>query len=129
MSAAEAITTNPFTGNEPAFESETVKSEYEQLCRDHQHLIEFGENYGNFDEYGKLYFLDQMEAVQERWDIFFARFQLLGAINPKYVQQCNTFLEQMSLTETDYRELLRDCHNDMRQQARDDGMLGPYKGS
>ena len=117
MTAAEAITEPPFTGNEPAFASEMVQSEHEQLCRDHRQLIEFGEKYDEFDPLGKLYYLDEVEKIQERWEVFFARFQLLGALNPVYIQQCNAFLASMGLDEEQYRELLGKAHELMREEA------------
>ena len=48
MSAADAMTATPFTGDEAAFESDVVKSEYEALCRDHAATIRLGESYGSF---------------------------------------------------------------------------------
>ena len=31
-----------------------------------------------FDPLVKLYYLDEMETMEDRWDVFFARFQLMG---------------------------------------------------
>lgn len=117
MTAAEQITATPFTGNEPAFESPTVKEEYEKLCRDHVSLIEFGSKYDGFDPLGKLYYLDEIEKVEERWDVFFARFSLMGALNKQYIRQCNNFLAGMGMNEEDYRKLLKKCHQMMRDDA------------
>ena len=117
MSAAEKITLSPFSPDAKAFESPTVKEEYEALCRDHMALIEFGGKYDTFDPLGKLRYLDEIEKIQDRWDVFFARFRLLGALDSGYVQQCNDFLESMGLNEEDYRKLLQKCHEIMRQEA------------
>jgi len=117
MTAAEKITATPFTGDEPAFDSPTVKSEYEQLCKDHVSLIEFGNKYDSFDPVGKLYYLDEIEKIEERWDVFFARFKLMGALNAQYIEQCNAFLASMGMTETEYRQLLKQAHDLMRKEA------------
>ena len=117
MANAEAITATPFSGDESAFESETVKQEYEKLCRDHAGLIEMGASYGNFDPMGKIAYMDQMEALEERWDVFFARFQLLGQLNQSFVRQCDAFLDSMGLEEGDFRKLLKQAHQLMREDA------------
>ncbi|CAB9528764.1 Domain of unknown function (DUF1825) [Seminavis robusta] len=114
MTAAEQITSPPF---DDAKLDGVVKEEYEKLCRDHQSLIEFGAKYDTFDPLGKLAFLDQVEAIEERWDVFFTRFSLMGALNDTYIQQCNGFLQSMGMTEQDYRTLLRKSHEIMRQDA------------
>ena len=125
MAAADKITATPFSGDEAAFGSETVKSEYMHLCRDHMGLIEFGGKYDEFDPTGKLYYLDEIEKIEERWDIFFARFNLLGALNQQYVRQCDAFLASLGLNETEFRQLLKQCHEKMREDAdRERNQLG-----
>jgi hypothetical protein len=124
MAAAEKITSTPFTGNEPAFQSDTVKEEYEALCRDHSYLIEFGGSYATFDPMGKIAYLDELEKIEERWDVFFARFSLLGQLNQKFVKQCNAFLDSMGMTEGEFRELLKVTHDIMRKDAeRERGLI------
>lgn len=117
MTAAEKITTTPFTGDEPAFESETVKEEYKALCRDHEKLIEFGSSYATFDGMGKIAFLDELEKIEERWEVFFARFKLLGQLNQEFVKQCDAFLESMNMTEDEFKKLLKKTHDIMRKDA------------
>jgi len=117
MSAAEKITTTPFKGDEPAFESDTVREEYEAICRDHSSLIDMGGSYSAFDAMGKIAFLDQIDAIEERWDIFFARFSLLGQLNQDFVKQCNAFLNGMGLDEQQFRDLLKATHKLMRKDA------------
>eukprot|EP00557_Chaetoceros_sp_GSL56_P014029 CAMPEP_0176478752 /NCGR_PEP_ID=MMETSP0200_2-20121128/1358_1 /TAXON_ID=947934 /ORGANISM="Chaetoceros sp., Strain GSL56" /LENGTH=260 /DNA_ID=CAMNT_0017874719 /DNA_START=1220 /DNA_END=2002 /DNA_ORIENTATION=- len=124
MAAAEKITSTPFTGDEPAFQSDTVKKEYEALCRDHASLIDFGGSYATFDPFGKMAYLDELEKIEERWDVFFARFSLLGQLNQKFVKQCNAFLDSMGMTEEEFRELLKVTHDIMRKDAeRERGLL------
>lgn len=117
MAAAEAITANPFTGKEEAFSEPTVKEEYEKLCRDHNSLIAFGSKYDTFDPLGKLRYLDEIEKIEERWNVFYARFKLMGVLNQDFVEQCNAFLAGMGLDEQGYQELLRKCHSMMRSDA------------
>jgi len=117
MSAAEKITSTPFTGDELAFQSDTVREEYEAICRDHSSLIDMGGSYASFDAMGKIAFLDQIDAIEERWDIFFARFSLLGQLNQDFVKQCNAFLNGMGLDEQQFRNLLQATHKLMRDDA------------
>ena len=124
MTSAEKISTTPFTGEEPAFQSDTVKEEYEALCRDHSKLIDFGGSYSTFDPMGKLAYLDELEKIEGRWDVFFARFSLLGQLNQDFVKQCNAFLESMGLTEGDFKDLLKKTHANMREDAeRERGLI------
>ena len=118
MASAQKITTTPFTGDEAAFKSETVREEYEALCRDHNELIRFGASYGTFDAMGKIAYLDQIEKIEERWDVFFARFSLLGQLNEQFVKQCSNFLDSMGLDEQRFRKLLKDTHEIMRKDAQ-----------
>lgn len=117
MTAAEKITANPFTGEEDVFESPNIRTEYENLCRDHSALIEMGASYANFDPSGKIAFIDEMEKIEDRWDVFFARFQLLGKMNKTFIRQCNDFLSSMGMDEEQYRKLLKKAHQIMREDA------------
>jgi len=125
MSAAMQITAAPFTGDESVFQQSIVKDEYETLCRDHSGLIDFGAKYSEFDPLGKIRYLDEIEKIEERWDVFFARFSLMGALNKEWASQCDTFLESMGMDEQEYRELLKKSHQIMRDEAeRERSQLG-----
>lgn len=115
MSAAEKISCNPF--DDSALKTETIKKEYEQLCRDHRSLIEFGARYATFDPSGKIAFIDEIEKIEERWDVFFTRFSLMGELNGEFLRQCNAFLDSMNLNEGEYRLLLKKAHEIMRHDA------------
>jgi Domain of unknown function (DUF1825) len=123
MMAAPKIQDTPFDANCKAFESPTVREEYERLCRDHSQLIELGSTYATFDPLGKLAFLDEIEKIQDRWDVFFARFQLMGVLNRRYVQQCDEFLASMRMDEAQYRDLLQRSHDLMRKEAEEERNL------
>ena len=49
--------------------------------------------------------------------IFFARFQLLDALNHTYVKECKAFLQTMGLTEQDFGDILDLAHETMRNDA------------
>ena len=117
VSAAQAVDSTPFTGREAAFESDVVREEYEGLCRDHAATVKLGEMYGSFDPLGKLAFLDALEAIEGRWDVFFSRFALMGALNPTFKEQTDAFLSSMGMDASTYREVLREAHDIMRKEA------------
>ena len=117
MVSPTTMSAPPFTGTEPAFESRIVQEEYAALVRDHEKIIQMGERYGTFDPLGKLAFLDALEAIEERWDVFFSRFSLMGDLSPEFKQQSEAFLRQMGLSGSGFRELLRAAHTLMRADA------------
>jgi len=117
MTSAEKVTASPFTENDSVFDNPIVKEEYTKLCRDHANLIEMGAKYGNFDSSGKIAFLDAIELIGERWDVFFARFNLMGKIDKKFMRECDTFLASMGLNEEEFKKLLKKAHKIMRADA------------
>lgn len=117
LNAASQVDAVPFTGREKAFESEVVKSEYESICRSHDSIIKMGEKFGTFDPLGKIAFLDALEAVEERWDVFFGRFALMGELNQEFVEQTTTFLEALGMSVEEYRTCLNEAHDLMRADA------------
>ncbi|CAJ1384259.1 unnamed protein product [Effrenium voratum] len=116
--APPVIEAEPFDSS--AFKSDMVKEEYELLRRDHRQLIKMGESYGSFDPLGKIAFLDQLERIEERWDIFFGRLGLIGALSPEYKEQSAAFLQAMGLSPGEFRRLLRRAHDQMRLDAEDE---------
>jgi len=117
MASASAVDATPFTGKEAAFESPVVVEEYEKLCRDHAAIVKLGEGFGGFDPLGKLAFIDALEAVEERWDVFFSRFALMGALNQDFVDQTTEFLRSMGMSPDDFRDVLCEAHALMRKDA------------
>lgn len=118
MSAAEKITSNPF--DESALKTETIRQEYAQLSLDHHEFIQLGALYSTFDPSGKIAFLEQIEKIEDRWDVFFTRFSLMGELNPVFTRQCTAFLDSMNLNEGEYRELLKKSHDLMREDAEEE---------
>jgi hypothetical protein len=80
-------------------------------------LIEFGATYEHFDPLGKLAYLDEIQKVQDRWDILFTRCSLMCALKKDYVAQCDSILASMGKKEADFRQLLKHCHDIMREEA------------
>lgn len=96
------------------FDSEVVQQEAKQLFEDYQSLIQLGGDYGKFDREGKKLFIEQMEAIVDRYKIFMKRFELsedfmaqmtmeqlktqlgqFGMTPQQMFQQMNTTLERM----------------------------------
>ncbi len=81
------------------FESEIVQQEAKQLFEDYQALIRLGSKYGKFDREGKKLFIEQMEAMMERYRIFMKRFELSEDFMAKItIEQLKTQLSQAGMT-------------------------------
>lgn len=81
------------------FDSEIVQQEAKQLFGDYQSLVQLGSEYGKFDREGKKLYIEQMEAVMERYRIFMKRFELSEDFTAKMtVEQLKTHLGQFGKT-------------------------------
>jgi len=81
------------------FDSEIVQHEAKQLFEDYQSLTQIGSNYGKFDREGKKIFIEQMEAMMDRYRIFMKRFELADDFMAKMtVEQLRTQLNQFGIT-------------------------------
>jgi phosphoenolpyruvate carboxylase len=81
------------------FDSEIVQQEAKQLFEDYQALIQLGNSYGKFDREGKKLFIQQMEAMMERYRIFMKRFELSEDFMAQMtVEQLKTQLSQFGVT-------------------------------
>ncbi|MEO3705089.1 DUF1825 family protein [Trichormus azollae] len=81
------------------FDSEIVQHEAKQLFEDYQSLIQLGNNYGKFDREGKKLFIEQMEAMMDRYRIFMKRFELSEDFMAQMtIQQLKTQLDQFGIT-------------------------------
>ncbi len=81
------------------FDSEIVQQEAKQLFEDYQALIKLGNNYGKFDREGKKLFIEQMEAMMERYGIFMKRFELSEDFMAQMtMEQLKTQLNQFGVT-------------------------------
>ena len=81
------------------FDSDIVQQEAKQLFEDYQALIQLGNNYGKFDREGKKLFIEQMEAMMDRYLIFMKRFELSEDFMAQMtVEQLRTQLNQFGIT-------------------------------
>ena len=81
------------------FDSEIVQQEAKQLFEDYQALIKLGSNYGKFDREGKKLFIEQMEAMMERYRIFMKRFELSEDFMAQMtMEQLKTQMNQFGVT-------------------------------
>lgn len=81
------------------FDSELVQKEAMQLFQDYQSLMQLGSSYGKFDREGKKLFIEQMEAIMDRYRIFMKRFELSEDFSAQMtVEQLKTQLGQFGMT-------------------------------
>jgi hypothetical protein len=81
------------------FDSEIVQQEAKQLFDDYQALMALGAGYGKFDREGKKMFIEQMEAMMDRYRIFMKRFELSEDFMAQMtVEQLRTQLGQFGMT-------------------------------
>jgi hypothetical protein len=81
------------------FDSEIVQHEAKQLFEDYQSLMRLGSDYGKFDREGKKIFIDQMEAMMDRYRVFMKRFELSEDFMAQMtVEQLKTQLGQFGVT-------------------------------
>ncbi|PSB31929.1 DUF1825 family protein [Stenomitos frigidus] len=81
------------------FDSEIVQQEAKQLFEDYQSLMGLGSDYGKFDREGKKLFIEQMEAIMDRYRVFMKRFELSEDFMAQMtVEQLRTQLGQFGMT-------------------------------
>ncbi|MEM7769576.1 MAG: DUF1825 family protein [Cyanobacteria bacterium P01_A01_bin.37] len=81
------------------FDSEIVQQEARKLFEDYQHLIQLGGDYGKFDRAGKKLYIEQMEAIMDRYRVFMKRFELSEDFSAQMtVEQLKTQLGQFGIT-------------------------------
>ncbi|NEQ38514.1 MAG: DUF1825 family protein [Okeania sp. SIO3I5] len=81
------------------FDSEVVQQEAKKLFEDYQSLINLGSAYGKFDREGKKMYIEQMEAMMDRYRIFMKRFELSEDFMAQMtMEQLKTQLNQFGIT-------------------------------
>ena len=81
------------------FDSDIVQQEAKQLFEDYQSMVKLGSDYGKFDRAGKKLYIEQMEAVMDRYRIFMKRFELSEDFMAQMtVEQLRTQLGQFGIT-------------------------------
>ncbi|MDV2991531.1 MULTISPECIES: DUF1825 family protein [Cyanophyceae] len=95
------------------FDSDIVQQEAKQLFEDYQALIKLGNSYGKFDREGKKLYIDQMEAMMERYRIFMKRFELSEDFMAQMtVEQLKTQLNQFGITP---QQMFEQMHNTLER--------------
>ena len=89
------------------FDSEIVQDEAKRLFSDYQQLMQLGSEYGKFDREGKKLYIERMEEMMERYQVFMTRFELSEDFQAKLtVEQLRTQLGQFGLTpETMFQQM------------------------
>lgn len=99
------------------FDSEVVQQEAKQLFEDYQSMMTLGGEYGKFDREGKKLFIEQMEALMERYHIFMKRFELSDDFMAKMtVEQLKTQLGQFGITPQQMFEQMHRTLEQMKSQ-------------
>lgn len=81
------------------FDSDIVQQEARHLFEDYQALMELGNSYGKFDREGKKLYIERMEAMMERYQIFMKRFELSEDFMAQMtIEQLRTQLGQFGIT-------------------------------
>lgn len=99
------------------FDSEIVQQEAKQLFEDYQSLMQLGSDYGKFDREGKKLFIERMEQLMERYQIFMKRFELSEDFMAQMtVQQLKTQLNQFGITPQQMFEQMHSTLERMKQE-------------
>ena len=81
------------------FDSEIVQEEAKRLFEDYQSLTQLGSSYGKFVREGKKMYIEQMEAMMDRYRVFMKRFELSEDFSAQMtVEQLKTQLGQFGIT-------------------------------
>jgi hypothetical protein len=99
------------------FESEIVQTESRKLFDDYQSLVKMGEQYGKFDREGKLLYIEQMEAVMDRYRIFLKRVELSDDFTAQMsMEQLNGQLGSFGITQRQMFEQMQTTLDRMKEQ-------------
>lgn len=101
------------------FESEIVQTESKKLFDDYQSLVKMGEQYGRFDREGKLLYIEQMEAVMDRYRIFLKRVELSDDFSAQMsMEQLNGQLGNFGITQQQMFEQMQKTLDRMKAQIK-----------
>ncbi len=99
------------------FDSEIVQDEAKHLFGDYQQLMQLGSEYGKFDREGKKLYIERMEDVMDRYQVFMKRFELSEDFQAKLtVEQLRTQLGQFGLTPETMFVQMQQTLDRMKQQ-------------
>lgn len=99
------------------FESEVVQQEAKRLFEDYQSLMKLGGDYGKFDRDGKVIFIEKMEELMDRYQIFMKRFELSEDFMAKMtVEQLKTQLDQFG---TNPQQMFQQMHLTLERMKKE----------
>jgi hypothetical protein len=99
------------------FDSEIVQEEAKKLFQDYQSLIQLGSSYGKFDRDGKVMYIEQMEAIMDRYKVFMKRFELSEDFSAQMtVEQLKTQLGQFGMTPQQMFDQMQQTLDRMKSQ-------------
>lgn len=99
------------------FDSEIVQQEAKDLFQEYQSLMQLGSEYGKFDREGKKIFIDKMETLMERYQIFMKRFELSEDFMAQMtVEQLKTQLNQFGITPAQMFQQMHQTLEKMKSQ-------------
>jgi ribosomal protein S17E len=102
------------------FDSEIVQQEAKELFQEYQDLMQLGGEYGKFDREGKKIFIEKMETLMERYQIFMKRFELSEDFMAQMtVEQLKTQLNQFGMTPTQMFQQMHQTLEKMKAQLKD----------
>lgn len=102
----------------PGEEAKGLKVEFERLVREHEQLVGLGATFGDFDTAGKEFYLDQMSQVTFRWGELMDDAKRLGLVPSRGFQSLSEeYLGRAGLSARDYRQLVDEVHDTIRQQV------------
>ncbi|OSX71785.1 hypothetical protein BU14_0501s0006 [Porphyra umbilicalis] len=102
------------------FDSPIVREEGQALVRDQEALRRLGHSYGNFDAAGKRLYIDEMEALYERWLVMTKRLELSSDFQAQL--QRKQLLEQMEQAGMSFDQFDRSTRHAfamMRKEVKD----------
>lgn len=99
------------------FDSEIVQQEAKELFHEYQTLMQLGAEYGKFDREGKKIFIEKMEALMERYQIFMKRFELSEDFMAQMtIEQMKSQLNQFGITPEQMFKQMHDTLERMKAQ-------------
>lgn len=102
------------------FDSEIVQQEAQSLFTDYQNLVQLGSEFGKFDREGKKMYIEQMEAVMDRYKVFMKRFELSDDFMARMaVEQMKTQLGQFGMTQQQMFDQMNMTLERMKSQIPD----------
>eukprot|EP00522_Entomoneis_paludosa_P004732 CAMPEP_0172473044 /NCGR_PEP_ID=MMETSP1065-20121228/68655_1 /TAXON_ID=265537 /ORGANISM="Amphiprora paludosa, Strain CCMP125" /LENGTH=364 /DNA_ID=CAMNT_0013231213 /DNA_START=129 /DNA_END=1223 /DNA_ORIENTATION=+ len=92
----------------------SLVEEHDDLISDSRYLIEeCGSHFRSLDEVDQESYIEELRDIEERWEVLMKRYQLMGILNPRYVQECQNYFQNLGWTKDDYKA----CHEKVLQRV------------